>query len=283
MAPSCYSSRAFVCKYGFRPLEKRGKLLKVLDFIAMVCVVTTRHFGVAFLFYWLCYEKDWCPHRRLDPRTPKRRIIRIEVAWSLVSNLILATVATLVWEAWGNGKTLLYEDHLLSLYVPVSFLFALCLQDTYFYFTHRLLHLPFFYRQFHRIHHLSHNPNPWTAFAFHPIETLIESLLLAALPFILPMHIFVYLAIATSMTLFSVTNHVGFELYPRALLRSLFFKIWITPTHHEAHHLRNHVNFGLYFRIWDRVLGTESPDYERQFDRITASHSSRVNAKSLVI
>jgi Delta7-sterol 5-desaturase len=31
----------------------------------------------------------------------------------------------------------------------------------------------------------------------------------------------------------------------------------ITATHHGMHHRRMQTNFGLHFRIWDRLMGTD--------------------------
>jgi sterol desaturase/sphingolipid hydroxylase (fatty acid hydroxylase superfamily) len=34
------------------------------------------------------------------------------------------------------------------------------------------------------------------------------------------------------------------------------------------HHSKFKGNYGLYFRIWDRLMGTEHPDYVSEYDRI---------------
>ena len=52
----------------------------------------------------------------------------------------------------------------------LSVVCAILLHDTYFYWTHRMMHHPKLFRWFHRTHHLSHNPTPWTAYAFDPLE-----------------------------------------------------------------------------------------------------------------
>jgi Delta7-sterol 5-desaturase len=41
---------------------------------------------------------------------------------------------------------------------------------------------------------------------------------------------------------------------------------WInTSTFHNLHHTSSRGNYGLMFRLWDRLLGTELPDYEKRF------------------
>jgi sterol desaturase/sphingolipid hydroxylase (fatty acid hydroxylase superfamily) len=34
------------------------------------------------------------------------------------------------------------------------------------------------------------------------------------------------------------------------------------------HHRLVKCNYGLYFNIWDRLMGTNHPDYEKSFDQI---------------
>ena len=44
-----------------------------------------------------------------------------------------------------------------------------------FYWMHRFMHLPGIFKAVHKVHHLSHNPSPWAAFSFHPLEAIIEA------------------------------------------------------------------------------------------------------------
>jgi hypothetical protein len=42
-----------------------------------------------------------------------------------------------------------------------------------------------------------------------------------------------------------------------------------TSTHHAMHHEAFRANYGLYFNIWDRLLGTNHPQYEQRFAAVT--------------
>jgi sterol desaturase/sphingolipid hydroxylase (fatty acid hydroxylase superfamily) len=39
------------------------------------------------------------------------------------------------------------------------------------------------------------------------------------------------------------------------------------------HHRYVHYNYGLYFNFWDRVMGTNHPRYEQEYDRVCAKPS----------
>ena len=44
-------------------------------------------------------------------------------------------------------------------------------------------------------------------------------------------------------------------------------KILNTTTNHAMHHEKMRGNYGLYFNVWDRLMGTNHAEYEERFDR----------------
>jgi sterol desaturase/sphingolipid hydroxylase (fatty acid hydroxylase superfamily) len=133
----------------------------------------------------------------------------------------------------------------------------MALHDTYFYWTHRLLHRRWWYRHAHYVHHESLSPTPWASFSFHPLESVIEALIIPALVFVLPIHIAGLLFVLTSMTIFGVINHLGYEIYPGFLVDRGVGRWFISVTHHNWHHRRFNCNYALYFRLWDIWMGTD--------------------------
>jgi len=64
-----------------------------------------------------------------------------------------------------------------------------------------------------------------------------------------------------------VMAHLGYEFLPRWLLRVPLLRWTNTATFHSLHHTRLNGNYGLHSRLWDRLFGTEVPDYEECFLR----------------
>src|SRR3546814_2958407 len=58
---------------------------------------------------------------------------------------------------------------------PYTTLFRSLLHDSFFYWTHRLLHRPRWFRLAHAVHHESRPPTAWAAMSFHPIEAVTRS------------------------------------------------------------------------------------------------------------
>jgi sterol desaturase/sphingolipid hydroxylase (fatty acid hydroxylase superfamily) len=72
------------------------------------------------------------------------------------------------------------------------------------------------------------------------------------------------------MTFMNVAGHLGYEFLPRGFASHRVFRWHNTPLHHNMHHSRVHCNFGLYFNLWDRLMGTNHPHYEDEYERCTA-------------
>lgn len=186
--------------------------------------------------------------------------IRREIYWSLASAAIYGIPAGVI--AWGwrtQGWTLVYSDiHAYPLWwYPVSILLALFLHDTWFYWTHRWMHTPKLFRIAHAVHHASRPPTAWAAMAFHPWEALTGAIVVPVLVFAVPLHTSALGIILAIMTLMGVTNHMGWEAFPRFVVNGLLGHWLITATHHQRHHDEYRGNYGLYFRFWDHLCHTD--------------------------
>jgi sterol desaturase/sphingolipid hydroxylase (fatty acid hydroxylase superfamily) len=188
------------------------------------------------------------------------RQMRGEIGWSLLSALLYGIPAGIV--AWGwqaQGWTRIYTGvHAMPLwYLPLSVLLYLGAHDTWFYWTHRLMHRPFWFRLAHAVHHESRPPTAWAAMSFHPWEALTGAIVIPALVFLIPIHVAALGSVLAIMTLMGVTNHMGWELFPRWIVEGRIGGWLITATHHQKHHDAYRGNYGLYFRLWDRTCGTD--------------------------
>jgi len=186
--------------------------------------------------------------------------IRREIGWSLASAAIYGVPAGIL--AWGwqaRGWTRVYTDiHAWPLWwCPVSILVYLLAHDAWFYWTHRWMHAPPLFRRVHAVHHASRPPTAWAAMSFHPWEALTGAVVIPALVLAIPIHVAALGVVLTVMTVMGVTNHIGWELFPRTLVRGRAGGWLITATHHQRHHAHYRCNYGLYFRHWDRLCGTD--------------------------
>jgi lathosterol oxidase len=226
----------------------------VLSALAMTAIVAVRYLLSSGAFAWITGRVRPGLYGGLRPQ------IRREIGWSLASAAIYGIPAGVV--AWGwaeRGWTRIYTDlaDYPAWYLPLSLFLYLAAHDTWFYWTHRLLHRPRWFRAAHAVHHASRPPTAWAAMSFHPFEAVSGAVVIPALVFVVPIHVGMLLAVLLIMTVMGVTNHMGWEMFPRALVHSKAGSWLITASHHQRHHDEYQCNYGLYFRFWDRVCGTD--------------------------
>lgn len=150
-------------------------------------------------------------------------------------------------------------------YFAASLAGLIILHDAWFYWTHRLIHDPRLFRGWHRLHHRSHNPSPFTAYSFDIGEAAINAVFMLLAAAIIPLS---WLAIALFMMHMiarNVIGHSGYELFPARRNGRPLFDFVTTVTHHDLHHAQAGWNYGLYFTWWDRLMGTEHPLYHEKF------------------
>ncbi len=226
----------------------------IVSALAMTLIVGLRYLATSGVFAWLTHFRHPGFYARLGPQ------MRMEIGWSLASAAIYGIPAGVV--AWGwqtRGWTRIYTDPAAYplWWMPASVLLVLALHDTWFYWTHRLFHDPRLFQAVHAVHHRSRPPTAWAAMSFAPIEAVSGAVVIPALVFVIPIHVAMLGLVLGIMTLMGVTNHMGWELFPRWLVHGPAGRWLITASHHERHHDRYRCNYGLYFRVWDRLCGTD--------------------------
>lgn len=123
------------------------------------------------------------------------------------------------------------------------------LMDYCVYWAHRMLHLTFFYKHFHYIHHSFVATSPYVTTAFHPVEMFMLQTATFLPLFFIPLHAVSVGGILLYALIFNITDHSGVRLVSALP--------WQGPTaFHDDHHLHFHVNFGQHLMIWDRLHGT---------------------------
>ena len=220
---------------------------------------------------WLVH-RTWLKARIIQSRRATQNDYRREILTSLRSVFVYAVVFTpVLWltsNGFGPGRyTGPVNPWVLAAYV-VALLIA---HDTYFYWTHRLLHTPRFFKRWHRTHHKTITPTPFTAYAFDWREAVVQTGMPVIWQLILPSPpaaFFIFLGIMIAR---NVWGHCGTELHPRGFADHWFWGNFTTTTHHDLHHSGNFgSNYGLYFTWWDRICGTEHPRYREIFREITS-------------
>lgn len=237
--------------------------------------------GLAWLLAYVLFKKRWL-HRKIISRMPASPEVRREAAYSLLTIGIFGLVGASTIAAARAGWTRMYwriDDHGWAWFWG-SVIVAIFLHDTYFYWTHRLMHHPKLFRWFHKVHHESTNPTPWAAYSFAPLEAIVQASIFPLVVFVIPIHLLAFAAFMLWQITFNVLGHTGYEFHPRALMDSWLKNVLNTPTNHIMHHEKMRGNYGLYFNIWDRLMRTNHADYETRFREVTSRTASVVSVRN---
>jgi sterol desaturase/sphingolipid hydroxylase (fatty acid hydroxylase superfamily) len=212
----------------------------------------------------------WLARRRIAPRLPDFGQMSRELLYSLSSLAVYGLVGGFMVFAALSGWTRIYVEfeRFGWTWFFVSIGLIVLIHDTYFYWTHRVMHHPRLFRLFHRTHHLSTNPSPWAAYAFSPWEAFVQAGIAPLVLFTIPIHPLAFSIFMLWQISFNVLGHCGYELFPRWFVRSPLGLVINTATHHAQHHETNRANFSLYFNVWDRLMGTNHARYPERFEEV---------------
>jgi sterol desaturase/sphingolipid hydroxylase (fatty acid hydroxylase superfamily) len=117
--------------------------------------------------------------------------------------------------------------------------------DTSFYWMHRTLHRPFWFRRVHRKHHDFRYVRAPSAEYSHPAEDFGNFICSFLGPVIFAAHPVVVIIWFFLRMLETLDAHSGYAFTPWA-------------KRHAYHHEFNRGNFGAFLSVWDRLLGTDA-------------------------
>lgn len=244
----------------------------IYDILLLFIITIGRYFVIAgagfVVFYKLLagrFEKS-----KIQVRKAANGQFIKEMFHSSLSSMALAITGYIA--VWGPlaKYTMVYNgifDRPLW-WLPVSLVLCFLIHDTYFYWIHRAMHHRKLFSLTHLVHHESTTPSPWTSYSFHILEAFLEGAVIILLVFVMPLHPSIVMIFAFASFFVNVYGHLGYEIMPKQFRHTWLFEFINTSSYHNLHHHKYKGNYGLYFRFWDRLLGTENPDYVREYDRI---------------
>jgi len=178
--------------------------------------------------------------------------IRDNMFWTLGSGVLVWTAyEVLLFWAMANGwaPVLTWADS--PVWFIALFFFVPMWESFYFYWIHRMLHLPWFYKHVHALHHRNINVGPWSGLSMHPIEHVIflgSGLIHFIVP-ASPVHILYHMQY---LSLTAATTHTGFE----GLVIKDENRLKLGTFHHQMHHRYFECNYGSLEIPWDKLFGS---------------------------
>ncbi|KAJ5541703.1 hypothetical protein N7494_006779 [Penicillium frequentans] len=182
------------------------------------------------------------------PKQPTRRDI-LRCFLVVTQNQILSSVLHLgllfVSSRAGSGSSYRVEASLPGAAEFVrDFLISILMRETMFYYSHRLLHVPYFYRRIHKKHHRFTAPIALAAQFAHPLEQIFANALPISLPpQLLKSHVLTFWAFLAWELFNTATVHSGYDFFHNKAKM------------HDLHHEKFNLNYGS-VGLLDWVHGT---------------------------
>ena len=240
---------SFVTFYLFMPSMEVMSILTP-EWIMMVAVRDLTLFlivtgGLHWWFYMregqgIDYKFDNQPELKKSKLFSFNDHIYDNMFYSIVSGLpVWVGFEVLLLWSFASGSIEIYQFSDNWIWFCLWFPLLQIWQSFHFYWWHRVLHIPFFYKLFHAVHHRNINPGPWSGFSMHPVEHILfmSSLLIH---FVIPSHPLHVLYHLYWLVLGTVSTHSGYEM--------IWFKgknlLSVGSFFHHIHHRYFNCNYG---------------------------------------
>ena len=236
-------------------MEKLFDIPSFYLWLLLLLILVLRYVLVAGIPYlWLyVFRKNKYKALKLQNQIPDRKQIFNEIKYSFFTLCIYSSGIWLFLFWLKHGYTRNYTEigEFGWPYFVFSIFLMIIIHDAYSYWVHRLIHHKWLFKYVHLLHHKFKNPSPWSAFAFHPFESLLTLGIIPVVMFLIPWHNLALIIFITIIIAYDTFIHLGYNIKVLKVLK------WQnTPKDHDVHHRNSKYNFGLYFTYWDRIMGT---------------------------
>jgi 4-alpha-methyl-delta7-sterol-4alpha-methyl oxidase len=211
------------------------------------------------------FEPAWAAPWRIQPRRPDvRKWLRQAIDRWLFNNLLLTIAVVALWPLvapWSRVHLGEPPPWWWMLAQVVGFVY---LDDVLYYFMHRAMHHPRVYRHVHAVHHRVRTPVAITGHFMHPIEYGLTGLLALVGPLLVGAHVYTLYAWVALRQWEAAEGHCGYNLP--------FSPVHLLPgsdagVFHDFHHAHFQGNYAGFLAWFDRVMGTEVPEYTADRER----------------
>jgi len=238
----------------------------MFDVILHILTITVLMYGALLTAYFTTTWLYNCQERGRPDKIQRDR----ELSPALIKRDRRQSIKSLAFIAFqfALGDTAYTEFHwgfqalpLTPWSVILSFIASMLVFDTWFYWSHRLIHQKPFFVWVHRWHHQSVTPVAWSNNSDLIVDNLfIQSYWILA-HFLLPISPYVLVAHKLYDQITGTIGHAGVE-YGGTLVRPK--SPFISVTHHDQHHRYFNCNYATHFTLWDRLMGTLHRDHDTE-------------------
>ena len=209
------------------------------------------------------YAADAFPQYRIERRESESfdwPLFRECLADVCIGHFLIRPLALPILYVFFQKFCVPFDDPLPSFgRVCVQMFWCMWIDDTYFYFAHRLCHsVPWLYKNIHKQHHRFRKPVGISVEYAHPVEDIFVNTVGTVLgPLILGCHYCSFILYTLLKLWQSIEAHSNYS-FPFPFSFWSFVESFDCARAHDFHHSHNVGNFGGTTMFWDWLLGTDA-------------------------
>jgi Delta7-sterol 5-desaturase len=215
-------------------------------YVITVVYFLVLYFLVGYLFLLICklFEKNGLLELIIKTEIPGKNLL-YEIKHSVLSIFIFGFSGIAMVYLIRKGSVQILPETFLN--TSIGLLILTLWNEVHFFIIHRLMHLPFFYKTVHKIHHQSKIPTVYSVYSFH----WLEAVLLSTVPIsIAPFINFSASAILVYPLVSILLNYAGHCNYRFGTGSGHTWKLF--GTRHANHHYKNKGSYGFVTNILDK-------------------------------
>jgi ring-1,2-phenylacetyl-CoA epoxidase subunit PaaE len=232
--------------------------------------------SVAYLVFWVVLGKKLSNRKIQLSKRAGWPQIKEEIAATLLSFIGSTAFMFVILSFKDQGLTKFYVGDTFGGYEALTVAVMIIISDAWFYWCHRGMHHPKVYKYVHALHHKSLDVNPYTSTSFHVVEAIVLTVWVLPLVMVMPVSMTALGIVQVIGTFNNLKSHLGYEFFPGFFGKVPPFNMLVTATNHSLHHTQYNGNYGLFFRFWDIVCGTELNTTHRTFEEIHLRNNEQI-------
>lgn len=227
-------------------------------FTVITSLVHTLTFVIPNALLFMFHYMKWFEQYKIQGNGayPDMKLIKQCIRDNFIGHLIVAPLAAYfgypIFQSFGMSMTAPLPPIQIILR---DFIVFIAVNDTMFYWAHRMLHHASIYKYIHKQHHEFKTPIGISSKYAHPIEDIIANTLPTILgPIFMGTHAYVFWLWLFIRLLETIDAHSGYS-FPLSPFHALPFQGG--AERHDFHHSHNVGCFGSFTIFWDWICGTD--------------------------
>lgn len=204
-------------------------------------------------------KKKYASRVSLLPRFENQ--IWYEIKHGLIATVLFAGYGVLIVCLFRNDVIQINQSN--GIFILIDLVILAVWNEIHFYLIHRLMHTKLFL-PLHAVHHKSVVVTPFSAYSFHPVESLLNGSVMVIPMFFYDFEFAALLLLPVYSIILNMAGHSNVKMNVFTKLKTALRM----STRHNAHHTKFNLNFGFASPIMDFLFTRKNSKMRQQKNQL---------------